>query len=67
MISLLSLLYFSWKELLPELLNIIIERDLFEFEGEEHIGPEFKSNFINTLCQLVWSPSVVTTLTYMFM
>ncbi|XP_018565780.1 Fanconi anemia group I protein [Anoplophora glabripennis] len=56
----------TWKDLLPELLNIIVERDRFDFNDNEYTGAEYKSDFINSLCMSTWSPSIVTSLMAVF-
>lgn len=56
----------SWKDLLPEILNVIIERQSFTVDELEYSGVEYKTNFINTLCMSNWSPSTVTHLVTVF-
>ncbi|KAJ8938554.1 hypothetical protein NQ314_011443 [Rhamnusium bicolor] len=55
-----------WKDLMPELLNVLIERETFEYNDFEYTGVEYKTEFINTLCMSPWSPNIVTSLTAMF-
>lgn len=57
----------GWKDLLPEILNVIIERDTFTYDELDYTGAEYKTNFISSLCMSNWSPNIVTNLTSMFM
>ncbi|CAH0559213.1 unnamed protein product [Brassicogethes aeneus] len=59
-------LHMSWKDLLPEVLNVLIEREHIEHNDIEYTGPEFKTTFIDTLCMTDWSPNIITSLTSMF-
>ncbi|KAG5900127.1 hypothetical protein JTB14_012800 [Gonioctena quinquepunctata] len=56
----------GWKDLFPELLNVLVERDTFTYEELDYTGPEYKTTIINTLCMSTWSTNVVTTLTAVF-
>ncbi|KAJ8983001.1 hypothetical protein NQ317_014296 [Molorchus minor] len=56
----------TWKDLLPELLNVLAEREKFEYNDMEYTGLEYKTDFINSLCMSTWSPNIVTLLTSMF-
>lgn len=58
---------FSWKEILPEILNVLVEVELLEHNDSEMTGLEYKTQLVNSLCMLVWSPDIVTSLTSMFM
>ncbi|XP_060518299.1 Fanconi anemia group I protein isoform X2 [Cylas formicarius] len=55
-----------WKDILPDVLQILTQRDIVDYNGLEYTGAEFKSNFINTLCIGNWSPNIVTSITSMF-
>ncbi|CAH1104215.1 unnamed protein product [Psylliodes chrysocephalus] len=57
---------FVWKDLLPEVLNVLIDRDTFTYEELDFTGAEYKSDFINTICMSSWSPRIVTSLTTFF-
>ncbi|XP_050507093.1 Fanconi anemia group I protein homolog [Diabrotica virgifera virgifera] len=57
---------FAWKDFLPEVLNVLIERETFTYEELDYTGAEYKSDFVNTICMSSWSPSIVTTLTTVF-
>nr|CAI5817018.1 unnamed protein product [Callosobruchus analis] len=57
----------GWKDLLPELLNVLMDRETFEFEDLNYTGQEYKSDYINSLCMSSWSPSIVTVLASAFM
>jgi hypothetical protein len=52
---------------MPELLNIISEKERVECNDEEMTGVEYKHQLINSLCMLQWFPSNITSLTEMFM
>lgn len=56
----------SWKELLPEVINVLMEREVLEHNGIEASGIEYKTQIINSLCTMQWSPSIVTSLAAMF-
>ncbi|XP_066260512.1 Fanconi anemia group I protein homolog [Euwallacea similis] len=56
----------SWKELLPELLRILSEKDMVIFNDLNYTGQEFKSTFLSTLCMINWCPDKVIQLTSMF-
>ncbi|XP_074025799.1 LOW QUALITY PROTEIN: Fanconi anemia complementation group I [Leptinotarsa decemlineata] len=56
----------GWKEMLPELLNVLVDREDFTYEELDYTGQEYKTDFINTLCMSSWSPNVVTTLAAAF-
>ncbi|GJQ77090.1 FANCI [Trypoxylus dichotomus] len=56
-----------WRELLPEVLNVLTERQHVEFNLNEMSGVQFKIQYINSLCMLDWSTNIVTPLTVMFM
>nr|CAI5817017.1 unnamed protein product [Callosobruchus analis] len=56
----------GWKDLLPELLNVLMDRETFEFEDLNYTGQEYKSDYINSLCMSSWSPSIVTVLASAF-
>ncbi|KRT83344.1 hypothetical protein AMK59_4329 [Oryctes borbonicus] len=60
-------LTFSWKELLPEVLNVLTEKQCVEFNLNEMSGLEFKTQYISSLCMLDWSANIVIPLTIMFM
>ncbi|KAF2901837.1 hypothetical protein ILUMI_04348 [Ignelater luminosus] len=55
-----------WKEILPEILNVLVEIELLEHNDSEMTGLEYKAQLVNSLCMLVWSPDIVTSLTSMF-
>lgn len=59
--------YFSWKELLPELLNVIIEKEFVEYNDIEMRGVDYKTELINSLCMFEWSSNIVILLAVMFM
>lgn len=52
---------------MPELLNVISEREEIVYNDEEMSGDEYKHQLINSICMLQWFPSNVTSLTEMFM
>lgn len=56
----------GWKDLLPEVLNVLVERETVTIDDLDYSGMEYKSNFINTLCMTYWSPSTVTNLVSIF-
>ncbi|EEZ98882.2 Fanconi anemia group I protein homolog-like Protein [Tribolium castaneum] len=56
----------SWKEILPQLLNVLSKKEHVDVEGEEISGIEYKHQVINNICTLQWSPNIVVNLTQMF-
>lgn len=57
---------FSWKELLPELLNVLASRDKVEYNETEINGTEYKKQIINTICSIKWPPNLLISLAAMF-
>lgn len=57
----------SWKDLLPELLNVLVERDMVEKNGFEISGLDYKTQVIESLCLMDWSANILTLLVSMFM
>ncbi|RZC32682.1 FANCI HD2 domain containing protein [Asbolus verrucosus] len=62
----LNEVHYTWKELMPELLNVIIEKECVEHNNQQMTGLDYKHQLINTMCMLQWSPSIVTPLAAMF-
>lgn len=60
-------LYFSWKEFLPKLLNVMIEKEEVEHNGSMMTGWEYKSEIVTAICVNDWSDSTVTNIASMFM
>lgn len=58
---------FSWKDLLPEILNVLIERELVENNGLEMSGLDYKKQVIESLCLMEWSANILTVMVSMFM
>ncbi|CAH2009829.1 unnamed protein product [Acanthoscelides obtectus] len=56
----------GWKDLLPEVLNVLMDREIFEFEDLNYTGQEYKTSFIDSLCLSSWSPNIVTILASAF-
>ncbi|CAG9823300.1 unnamed protein product [Phaedon cochleariae] len=57
----------GWKDLLPELFNVLVEREAFTYENDlDYTGLEYKMEFISTLCMSTWSPNIVTPLASLF-
>lgn len=57
---------YSWKDLLPELLNVLVEREVVEHNGVEISGVDYKTQFIDSLCLMEWSANILTLLVSMF-
>ncbi|XP_056642069.1 Fanconi anemia group I protein isoform X1 [Diorhabda sublineata] len=57
---------FVWKDLLPGLLNVLVDRETFTYEDLDYTGVEYKTEFINTVCMSSWSPTIITPLTTLF-
>ncbi|XP_018318528.1 Fanconi anemia group I protein [Agrilus planipennis] len=56
----------SWKDLLPEVLNVLSERNRVDYNHAEITGSEYKTQLITSLCMIHWSPEIITSLTSMF-
>lgn len=71
----LSLLYvhvntfviFSWKDVLPLLLERLEEEKNINYRGSDVTGKEYKINTIRNICEIDWKPSISTCLAKMFM
>lgn len=50
---------FSWKELLPKLLHLLVEKPNLECDGTQMSGQEFKCSVITSLCMVDWKSSIV--------
>lgn len=61
-----TFLVLSWKDLLPEVINVLVEREVVEHNGIEITGIEYKAQVINSLCVMQWSANIITTLAAMF-
>ncbi|KAK5650021.1 hypothetical protein RI129_001050 [Pyrocoelia pectoralis] len=55
-----------WKDILPDILNKLIECDHVEYNDQDMSGLEYKAQLVNSLCMMTWSPAIVTSLTSMF-
>lgn len=56
----------SWKDLLPDTIRILSEKDMVVFSELDYPGHEFKTTFITTLCLMDWCPEKTTQLAAMF-
>lgn len=59
--------FFSWKDLLPGVLNVLLEREIVENNGVEMSGMDYKTQVIESLCLMEWPASVLTLMISMFM
>lgn len=66
-VKLLGTFVFSWKELLPGALNVLVEREVVEYNGLEISGADYKAQVIDSLCLIEWSASILTLMISMFM
>lgn len=57
--------HMCWKELLPTMLLLLIERKKVTQHGTIMTGEEYKSQLIKTLCQSAWKPQIATSLASM--
>ncbi|KAK4882809.1 hypothetical protein RN001_006128 [Aquatica leii] len=55
-----------WKDVLPQSLNVIVKCPHIEYNDQDMTGLEYKTQLVNSLCMLVWSPSIITSLASMF-
>ncbi|KAK3930604.1 Fanconi anemia group I protein [Frankliniella fusca] len=63
--NLTSQSHMCWKELLPAMLSLLIERKKVTQSGTILSGEEYKSQIVKTLCQAAWKPQIVTSLASM--
>ncbi|XP_052125039.1 Fanconi anemia group I protein [Frankliniella occidentalis] len=57
--------HMCWKELLPAMLSLLIDRKKVTQSGTTLSGEEYKSQIVKTLCQSAWKPQIVTSLASM--
>ncbi|CAG9854126.1 unnamed protein product [Phyllotreta striolata] len=57
---------FVWKDLLPKILEVLANKDIFTYDELDYTGEEYKTDFINSVCMSPWSPEVLTPLTQLF-
>lgn len=57
----------SWKDLLPEVLNVLVEREVVENNGTEITGLEYKNQVIESLCLMEWSGNILILMVTMLM
>ncbi|KAF7283340.1 hypothetical protein GWI33_000852 [Rhynchophorus ferrugineus] len=55
-----------WRDLLPDALRVLSERDSITFNDLNYTGLEFKTDFINNICMINWSPNIIIPVTAMF-
>ncbi|KAF5276046.1 hypothetical protein FQA39_LY00842 [Lamprigera yunnana] len=55
-----------WKDILPEALNVVVECNHIIYNDNDMTGLEYKTQLVNSLCMLMWSPSIITSLATMF-
>ena len=58
---------YSWKELLPKILSVVVEKKELDYAGTEVSGVEFKHRIIQAICSAKWNPKIVTPMAAMFM
>jgi len=61
------ILNFSWKELLPKLLHLLVSKPLIEHGGTQMSGEDFKTSVVTALCMLDWPRHILEDITAMFM
>ncbi|XP_034234146.1 Fanconi anemia group I protein homolog [Thrips palmi] len=57
--------HMCWKELLPTMLLLLIERKRVTQHGTQMTGEEYKSQLVKTLCQSPWKPQIASSLASM--
>lgn len=57
--------HMCWKELLPTMLSLLIEKKKVIQNGTTMTGEEYKSQLVKTLCQAAWKPQIATSLASM--
>lgn len=50
---------FSWKDIFPEIVSKLSEKESIEFEGKCLNGKELEKEVVDILCSLQWEPSRV--------
>ncbi|KAL0269203.1 UNVERIFIED_CONTAM: hypothetical protein PYX00_007013 [Menopon gallinae] len=58
--------YSCWKDLIPKLLNKVVEEDFIEHNGSRMKGSEYKSEVIIAICLFDWPDGIVTDVASMF-
>ena len=57
---------FSWKDVLPLLLETLKEEKYINYKGSEVSGAEYKSLIVISICSTEWDPKISTSLAKMF-
>ncbi|KAK0173374.1 hypothetical protein PV328_006584 [Microctonus aethiopoides] len=58
--------FFSWKDMLPDILQILQEEKYINHRGTEVSGTEYKSQVISSICNQPWEIEILTPLATMF-
>ncbi|BES94635.1 Fanconi anemia, complementation group I [Nesidiocoris tenuis] len=56
----------GWHELLPKLLNVLVEKDELDHYGTETSGEEYKKQVVSAINQAKWNPEILTPIATMF-
>lgn len=60
------MLCYSWKELLPVLLEVLEEEKYINHKNGEVSGSKYKSIIINNICDSEWNTQIMPSLARMF-
>ncbi|KAH0548377.1 Fanconi anemia group I protein [Cotesia glomerata] len=58
--------FYSWKDILPILLQVLEEEKYINYKGSEVSGTQYKSLIVKSICNQDWEPTILTPLTKMF-
>ncbi|XP_046836212.1 Fanconi anemia group I protein homolog isoform X4 [Vespa crabro] len=58
--------FYSWKDLLPVLLEILEQEKYIDYMNSEVTGSEYKTLIVKSICNSHWEPSIVPCLAKMF-
>lgn len=58
--------YFSWKDLLPILLEVLEEEKYINHMNNEVSGSKYKSIIVNNICNSEWNTEIMPSLATMF-
>ncbi|XP_008558987.1 Fanconi anemia group I protein [Microplitis demolitor] len=58
--------FYSWKDILPLLLQVLEDEKYINYKGSELTGTQYKSQIVRSICNQPWDPTILTPLTKMF-
>lgn len=58
--------FYSWKDVLPLLLEKLEEEKTISYRGSDVSGPDYKKAIISSICDIDWDVSILTSIAKMF-